>query len=91
MCASAIRWAGFRECVYGTSAERMKAWGWPVIDLSSREVFERTGRLGSRTELGSVGADETDPYLSWQYRDEGKCPVGCEGGGSAGSCRPSDL
>lgn len=91
MCASAIRWAGFRECVYGTSANAMKELGWPVIDLEAKVVFERSSRLGTKTELLSVGADVTDPYLSWQYQDVESCPVGCGGDGGAGSCQPSDL
>ncbi|CZT17182.1 related to TAD2-subunit of tRNA-specific adenosine-34 deaminase [Ramularia collo-cygni] len=88
MCASAIRWAGFRECVYGTSSAMLIKLGWPVIDISAKEVFERSRRLGLKTALLSVGANETDPYLSWQYRDGASCPVGCHGSGRAGRCLP---
>lgn len=91
MCASAIRWAGFRECVYGTSAAMMDELDWPIIEISSQEVFERTHRLGTKTILSTAGANETDPYLSWQYQDGKTCPSGCSGDGSAGSCRPREL
>lgn len=90
MCASAIRWAGFRECVYGTSAAMMRKLNWPVIEIPSKEVFERTRLLGKKTALLTAGANFTDPYLSWQYRN-GECPAGCSGDGGAGSCQSSGL
>lgn len=91
MCASAIRWAGFRECVYGTSAAMMGKLNWPVIEISSNEVFERTRLLDTKTALSTAGANETDPYLSWQYQEGDNCPVGCSGSGRAGTCQPSGL
>lgn len=39
MCASAIRWAGFREYVYGTTIDRLIETGWPQIRIASSDVF----------------------------------------------------
>jgi len=91
MCASAIRWAGFRECVYGTSAKMMVKMGWPVIDIEAKEVFERTSRLETQTALLTAGSNEADPYLAWQYQDGESCPLGCDGNGEAGSCRAEEA
>lgn len=91
MCSSAIRWAGFRECVYGTSAKMMVKLGWPVIDIEAKEVFDRTSRLRTKTALLTAGANETDPYLAWQYQDGASCPVGCDGNHDSGSCRPEQV
>ncbi|KAI1127281.1 cytidine deaminase-like protein [Nemania abortiva] len=64
MCASAIRWAGFRECVYGTSIETLVRLGWPQIGVSSREIFARSGLLPSTTALiPDVLTAETDPGI----------------------------
>lgn len=65
--------------------------GWPVIDIEAKEVFERTKRLGTETALLTAGANQTDPYLAWQYQDGEKCPVGCTGDERAGSCRLEEL
>ncbi|TDZ19264.1 Satratoxin biosynthesis SC1 cluster protein 4 [Colletotrichum orbiculare MAFF 240422] len=68
MCASAVRWAGFREYVYGTSIARLVELGWGQIRIPSREVFERSAALRLQTRLVvPVLADETDGLFGWQF------------------------
>ena len=79
MCASAIRWAGFREYVYGTSIDGLVGMGWPQIRISSADVFAQSADLPTTTGLlADVLADETDPYFAWQFDPEHPCPAGCE-------------
>ncbi|KAI0102700.1 cytidine deaminase-like protein [Nemania sp. FL0031] len=78
MCASAIRWAGFRECVYGTSIETLIRLGWTQIGVPSREIFARSGRLSTTTTLiPDVLTAETDPLFSWQFDVNTPCPDSC--------------
>jgi len=78
MCASAIRWAGFRECVYGTSIEKLVQLGWRQIGISSAEIIARSNDLGTRTTLREgVLQRETDPLFSWQFDQNAPCPEGC--------------
>lgn len=78
MCASAIRWAGFREYVYGTSIDTLIAGGWGQIRIASREVFAASYDLPwSSRLLAGVLANETDPYFRWQYDPAYPCPAGC--------------
>jgi tRNA(Arg) A34 adenosine deaminase TadA len=78
MCASAIRWAGFRECVYGTSIETLIRLGWTQIDVSSREIFARSGLLSTATTLiPDILTVETDPLFSWQFDANAPCPDSC--------------
>jgi len=79
MCASAIRWAGFKEYVYGTTIEHNYNAGWGVMTLSSYDVFQQSRALpGVQTMmLGSVLTNETDPLFSWQYQPDVACPNGC--------------
>ncbi|KAJ4153839.1 hypothetical protein LMH87_010309 [Akanthomyces muscarius] len=78
MCASAIRWAGFKEYIYGTSIDRLVGEGWAQIRISSMEVFRQSFDLASTTRLmGEVLANETDPYFLWQYDPDYRCPSGC--------------
>ena len=51
MCASAVRWSGFRELVYGTSIEQLVKSGAGQILLSSAEVFAASFPLGTATAL----------------------------------------
>ncbi|KAF1965211.1 hypothetical protein BU23DRAFT_593756 [Bimuria novae-zelandiae CBS 107.79] len=64
MCASAIRWAGFKEYIYGTSMDTLIEKGWGQIRISSMLV-------------GEVLTNETDPYFLWQYDPDYACPEGC--------------
>ncbi|KAI1174250.1 guanine deaminase [Nemania sp. FL0916] len=78
MCASAIRWAGFRECVYGTSIETLISLGWTQIAVPSREIFARSGLLPTETALiPDVLTTETDPLFSWQFDADAPCPGSC--------------
>lgn len=78
MCAGAIRWAGFRECVYGTSIETLIRLGWTQIEVSSREIFARSGLLSTTTTLiPDVLTAETDPLFSWQFDAKAPCPYSC--------------
>ncbi|KKK13563.1 hypothetical protein ARAM_001732 [Aspergillus rambellii] len=78
MCASAIRWSGFREYVYGTSIETLIQNGWGQIQILSEEVFEASRDLPSQSRLiGEILTNETDPYFLWQYNPNSSCPHGC--------------
>ncbi|KAL5397179.1 hypothetical protein PMIN06_003714 [Paraphaeosphaeria minitans] len=86
MCASAIRWAGFKEYIYGTSIDTLVEKGWGQIRISSMEVFRESFDLGTATRLiGEVLTNETDVYFGWQYDLEAECPEGCRRVGS--SCK----
>ena len=89
MCASAIRWAGFREYVYGTSIDDLVEKGWRQISISSAEVFERSGDLpGKPTEMiGEALTNETSGFFEWQFDDEAECPGGCQREENGG-CKP---
>ena len=71
MCASAIRWAGFKEYIYGTTIQHNYNAGWGVITMSSYDVFQQTRQLpGWQTSmLGQILTNETDPLFSWQYNE----------------------
>ncbi|KAI9049185.1 hypothetical protein LZ554_007032 [Drepanopeziza brunnea f. sp. 'monogermtubi'] len=87
MCASAIRWSGFSECIFGTSIATLIAKGWHQIDIAAEEVFDRSEDLPSSTKLyQEVLTNETDPYFFWQYDKTYPCPKGCERTSSGSSC-----
>ncbi|KAJ7102819.1 guanine deaminase [Mycena epipterygia] len=91
MCASAIRWAGFREYIYGTSVETLVRQGWGQIRISSLEVFKQSYDLPDPARLiGEVLTNETDPYLLWQFNPDYPCPAGCSRSGSSASCEPNN-
>ncbi|KFA79705.1 hypothetical protein S40288_11695 [Stachybotrys chartarum IBT 40288] len=79
MCASAIRWAGFKEYVYGTTIQHNYNKGWGVMTLSSYDVFQQSRQLpGYQTVmLGQILTNETDPLFSWQYDESEPCPNSC--------------
>jgi len=89
MCASAIRWSGFRECIYGTTIDTLIEKGWSQINISSVHVFEQSFGLSTQARLiGPVLANETDPLFAWQFDPAAPCPAGCERGGT-GFCEES--
>lgn len=89
MCASAIRWAGFKEYVYGTSIGRLIETGWGQIDIESSEVFRQSWNLGTSTKFVSeVLTNETDPYFLWQFQADYPCPGSCSRG-TTGRCEQS--
>ncbi|KIV91770.1 hypothetical protein PV10_06276 [Exophiala mesophila] len=78
MCATAIRWAGFKDYVYATSLDTLVKQSWPQISLSSSQIFEKASSLPTKTRMvPHVLADETDPLFAWQFNENGKCPPGC--------------
>ncbi|KAG4415599.1 hypothetical protein IFR04_011268 [Cadophora malorum] len=79
MCASAIRWSGFKEYIYGTTIQHNYNVGWGVMTLSSYDVFQQSRQLpGYQTSmLGQILTNETDPLFSWQYNETYPCPNGC--------------
>jgi len=86
MCTSAIRWAGFREYAYGSNIDTLIRRGWGQIRIPSIDIFAQSFDLPNPTRLiGEVLTNETDPYFSWQFDPEYKCPKGC--GRIKGSCR----
>ncbi|KAJ7581651.1 hypothetical protein C8J56DRAFT_793269 [Mycena floridula] len=92
MCASAIRWAGFREYIYGTSIETLVRQGWGQIRISSLEVFKQSFDLPNPARLiGEVLTNETDRYLLWQFNPEYPCPTGCSRSVSGSSCTPTQM
>ncbi|TDZ68423.1 Satratoxin biosynthesis SC1 cluster protein 4 [Colletotrichum trifolii] len=92
MCASAVRWAGFREYVYGTSIARLVELGWGQIRIPSREVFERSAALRLQTRLvGPVLAEETDGLFGWQFDPGAPCPRGCVRESTDGVCVAADA
>jgi tRNA(Arg) A34 adenosine deaminase TadA len=87
MCASAIRWGLFKECVYGTSIPTMTRYGWTQIPLRTSEVFERSQSMGMHTELvEGILSNETDPLFAWQYQPEEPCPSSCSRNARGGRC-----
>ena len=88
MCASAIRWAGFKEYIYGTSIATLTAEGWSQIQVTSAYIFQHaTALAGQATLIGNVLTNETDPYFAWQYNASSPCPGGCERD-TNGTCVP---
>ncbi|KAK2036889.1 cytidine deaminase-like protein [Colletotrichum somersetense] len=79
MCASAIRWAGFKEYVYGTTIQHNYNVGWGVMTLSSYDVFQQSRQLpGYQTVMiGQILTNETDLLFSWQYNASAPCPNDC--------------
>lgn len=89
MCASAIRWSGFKEYIYGTTIQHNYNVGWGVITLPSYDVFQQSRQLpGYQTiMLGQILTNETDPLFSWQYNEvsEPKATAVSERRGAGGS------
>ncbi|KAI0900370.1 cytidine deaminase-like protein [Annulohypoxylon nitens] len=86
MCASAIRWAGFREYVYGTTIDALVEKGWGQIRIPSMDVFQQSFDLPHPSRLiAGVLTNETDPYFFWQNDPEYPCPTGCSRVG--GTCQ----
>ncbi|KAK7920174.1 guanine deaminase [Apiospora marii] len=87
MCASAIRWAGFREYVYGTSIDTLVARGWGQIRVASADIFRQSWDLPYSSRLiGGVLANETDTYFGWQFDPAAPCPTGCGRALGAAGC-----
>ncbi|GKT41001.1 tRNA-specific adenosine deaminase TAD2 [Colletotrichum spaethianum] len=90
MCASAIRWAGFKEYVYGTTIDTLVEKGWGQIHISSRHVFEQSSDLPRQTRLlGPVLTNETDVFFDWQFEPDAPCPQGCSRDQGQDVCSPA--
>ncbi|KAL7282039.1 hypothetical protein ACG7TL_003506 [Trametes sanguinea] len=88
-CASAIRFAGFREYIYGTSIETLVELGFVQIRVPSIEIFRQSFDLPHPARLlGGVLTNETDPLFSWQFNPEFPCPAGCARGNGSTMCLP---
>jgi tRNA(Arg) A34 adenosine deaminase TadA len=92
MCASSIRWSGFREYIYGTTINHLSEVGWGQILIPSEEVVARSWPFGTGVNvLGSVGTEFTDPLFDWQFQEDADCPKGCRRINSTGettTCAP---
>ncbi|GIJ86602.1 hypothetical protein Asppvi_005492 [Aspergillus pseudoviridinutans] len=86
MCAAAMRWAGIRNYVYGTSIQTLLDAGWQQITISSADIWAQSTALDGADGGGMVGpigpvlARETDPYFTWQYDASAPCPGRCTRG-----------
>ena len=90
MCASSIRWAGFKEYVYATSSETLIEAGWPQMSINSREFFERNGMVEPSTAiLTDVLRSERDGLFDWQFDSRAPCPAGCSRNGVGEACSPN--
>ncbi len=86
-CASAVRWTGFREYIYGTSIEALIQQGWGQIRVPSIEIFRQSFDLPNQARLlGGVLTNETDPLFFWQFNPDAPCPTGCAR--ANGTCHP---
>ncbi|KAG6254387.1 hypothetical protein E4U44_004495 [Claviceps purpurea] len=89
MCASAIRWGGFKELVFGTSVTFLEKRGWRQIPLSAGELFRYATSLDTKTTLlKGILSNETDVYFDWQFDASRPCPKGCARGKI--DCQPID-
>ncbi|KAI0723473.1 cytidine deaminase-like protein [Earliella scabrosa] len=89
MCASAIRWSGFREYIYGTSIQSLVQQGWGQIRVSSIDIVRQSFDLPTPVRLlGEVLTNETDPLFFWQFNPDFPCPGGCARANNSGTCRP---
>ncbi|XP_037043680.1 guanine deaminase-like [Bradysia coprophila] len=89
MCASAVRWAGFKEYIFGTSIGTLTKAGWDQIQITSHKIFSESDHMQPRTfYLPDVLTNETNPYFMWQYNPTYPCPSGCRRTQSNGDCEP---
>ncbi|KAH8821618.1 cytidine deaminase-like protein [Xylogone sp. PMI_703] len=89
MCASAIRWAGFAEYIYGTSISTLVTQGFTQIHISSEDIIRKSIDLpGTPRVVGGILANETDVYFGWQYQKDARCPEGCVRSKGGETCEP---
>ena len=92
MCASAIRWAGFKEYIYATSSETLVENGWPQMSITSRELFRRSGMVEPSTAIiTDVLHGETDTLFEWQFDSRAPCPAGCSRATGGETCVPKTI
>ncbi|KAM0747520.1 cytidine deaminase-like protein [Meredithblackwellia eburnea MCA 4105] len=93
MCASALRWSGIGEVVWGTSIETIISGGRSQIYLPSSLIVSASYSLGHQSLwLGSVLSEETDKNFLYQFNESYPCPESCERvkleGSRVSSCQP---
>lgn len=89
MCASAIRFSGFREYIYGSSINFLIQQGWSQIRIPSIEVVRESFDLPQSVRLmGQVLTNETDPLFTWQFNLDAPCPKGCHRSDDGSTCTP---
>lgn len=87
MCAAAIRWAGFKETLVGTSSAGLTRLGWPQMQISTAEVFDRSEHLDPKTLLfENLLSNETDTLFQWQFSERNQCPPECHRDHAKGLC-----
>jgi tRNA(Arg) A34 adenosine deaminase TadA len=66
---SSIRWAGFKEVVYGTSIGKIAEAGRNQIYIPSSYILEKSYSMGHMTlMLGNILTNETDIMFGHQVR-----------------------
>nr|AEG78607.1 FCY1 [Cryptococcus gattii] len=74
MRASAIRWAGSKEVIYGTSIRTIAENGRNQIYIPSSMVWEKSYSLGHATlMLGNVLTNETNVFFAHQFNESAPC------------------
>ncbi|KAK4046252.1 hypothetical protein OIV83_006231 [Microbotryomycetes sp. JL201] len=70
MCASALRWSGVKEVVWGTSIETIIKHGRSQIYLPSSLIVSASYALGHQTLwIGSILSEETDKNFAYQFNE----------------------
>ncbi|KAK4052603.1 hypothetical protein OIO90_004231 [Microbotryomycetes sp. JL221] len=78
MCASALRWSGLKEVVWGTSIETIIKHGRSQIYLPSSLIVSASYALGHQTLwIGSILEHETDKNFAYQFNETAPCPRDC--------------
>lgn len=79
MCASALRWAGIGEVIWGTSIETIIKGGRSQIYLPSSLIVSASYSLGHQSLwIGSILSEETDANFLYQFNETYPCPRDCE-------------
>ncbi|WVQ78651.1 hypothetical protein IAT38_000738 [Cryptococcus sp. DSM 104549] len=80
MCSSTLRFAQFKEVIYGSSVKEVhQVGGRPQIAISSYEIVEKSfGLGGSTTWIPGVLSEEALATFGHQHNQSAPCPAGCE-------------
>ncbi|WVQ78650.1 hypothetical protein IAT38_000737 [Cryptococcus sp. DSM 104549] len=78
-CASACRYAGIKEVIYGSSIADIYKSGRPQLLVSPNYINEKSVSFGHSTVIiPAVLKDVTDTYFAYQFNESAPCPHGCE-------------
>jgi len=91
MCASAIRWTGFKEYIFGTFTSTLIESGWTTIDVYSKAIFDASEHFPDKTRYMVLLSNETDPFFKWQYNTTYPCPPNCQRSASRETCEPIQI